>query len=239
MSSRAEYLAKYMSGSNEPKKKKKKKTKKVETESTTLITVDAPVISVPEPLDEIPLEDLSEMAPVQVELKSKPNKGFKRIDNGAFVKKEPQAIVSNPENEQPQTIYRDSSGRVIDITERKQQFDEKKHTEMNKRTFVEVRLDEEEQQKQSNVSFKPRESNFEDPLALFDEPSTETNVESKYVYTKGTNPENRYHIKAGYFWDGIDRSNGFEILKIRQLNQKRFSKIDNSINESYDVEYDL
>mgnify|MGYP001024566052 CR=1 FL=1 len=238
MSSRAEYLAKYMSGSSEPKKKKKK-SKKTEDESATLITVDVPVISTPEPSHEAALEDLSEMAPVKVELKSKPNKGFKRIDNGTVVRKEPLTIVPEAEKQQPETIYRDSSGRVIDITERKQQFDEKKQADKDKKTFVEVRLDEVEQQKQANATFKPRESTFEDPLALFDEPSTETNVESKYVYTKGTNPENRYHIKAGYFWDGIDRSNGFEILKLRQLNQEKFTKIDNSINESYDIEYDL
>jgi pre-mRNA-splicing factor CWC26 len=34
-------------------------------------------------------------------------------------------------------------------------------------------------------------------------------------------PPNRYHIKPGRHWDGVDRSNGFEVAMFKRQNQLR------------------
>lgn len=236
MSSRADYLARYMSGS-ETKTKKKKKSRKSKESNETKIIVDTPVIREPVQ-EEIPEDDPEdEMVPTKVDLSStKPNKGFKRIDTGEHITKEPEAISNSELTEQPQTVYRDSSGRIVDINQRKQEFDERKSQQQQNNQFTEIRLNEIEQQQQSKVQYQPQDASIDDPMTLF-EPN-ETKVVDDYSYTKGTNPINRYNIKAGYFWDGIDRSNGFEQLKLRQINQLKYNKLENSINQSYQLELD-
>ena len=48
-------------------------------------------------------------------------------------------------------------------------------------------------------------SRFGDPLAI----STETNSQADY--------ENRFNIKPGRLWDGVDRGNGYESKYMRKM----------------------
>lgn len=233
MSSRAELLARYLSGSDS--KKRKKKSRKPTSAASTSIIIDVPIIDQPveDELPEVIPDD--ETVPVKVELAStKINKGFKRIDNGAIVTKEPEKLTNQQLTNQSQTVYRDSSGKIIDINERKQEFEAKKAQDGQSK-FTEIRLNEEEQLKQAKEKYKPPVDEFDDPMSLFESNRKSTD---DYTYTKGINPVNRYHIKAGFFWDGIDRSNGFEQLKIRQLNEVKYKLIESSINASYEVDLD-
>ena len=59
---------------------------------------------------------------------------------------------------------------------------------------------------------------------------------SKFVYNKGINIPNRFNIPAGYFWDGIDRSNGFEQMYLRKQTEYNYDKIDSKINETYEID---
>lgn len=238
--SKADYLSKYTSGPSKKKKKSRKNT------APSSIVVDVPIDIQPADEPEEEAEE-NETSPVQVELHTREFKGFKRIDNGTVV--DPSTVSasipgftaltssSHPPPTQ-QTIYRDLSGRIIDIDEKRQQVLEEK--ERASKTFTEIRLTEDEQHTQAKQSFKPKAtSTIDDPMALFNPQSREFDLGiDNYKYNKGVNPVNRFGIKAGYFWDGIDRGNGFEELVIRNRNHQKLTKLDDRVEESYDMDYE-
>lgn len=207
--SKADYLSKYISG---PAKKKKKRKS-----AASNIVVDLPIEyqqEEPEVVEE------NEMAPVHVEMKTREFKGFKRIDDGTVVDQPTASPESTAQSQQ--TVYRDLSGRIIDIDEKRQQVREEKERAAHK--FTEIRLSEQEQELQSKqtkgVEKGPRtnlSTAIDDPMALFSPETPQINLEiDNYTYSKGVNPVNRFGIKAGYFWDGIDRGNGFEEMVLRK-----------------------
>lgn len=134
-----------------------------------------------------------------------------------------------------QTVYRDASGRKIDMEKRREEArtrqieeEERKRLEHKKRNMGLVQLlDLEEHREQlkkaggSNLAryaddqelnsrLKSKEHD-DDPLLSF-KPSKS----KKYVSRTGRKlfkdgfPENRFGIVPGWRWDGVDRSNGFE-----------------------------
>ncbi|RCK63052.1 Pre-mRNA-splicing factor CWC26 [Candida viswanathii] len=246
--SRADYLAKYLNNPSSSEKSKKKKHKKKEHHKTT-ITIEQPKgLVIPNLEDDLeePADD-DEFAPVRVKSNEKTNKGFKRIDTGELVNPEQQQqltatsqVQETPKDEQPETIYRDSTGRIIDISQRQADLEAAKLRKSQERKVTEVRTSSVDQARQEHEVFKPRSSNFEDPMNSFAEKHEYEDTEMlKYVYNKGVNVPNRFGIPAGYFWDGVDRSNGFEELMIRKQNERSFNKIESKINETYELDLDV
>lgn len=264
MSSRADYLAKYMGGKPE---KKRKKPKKVRESATLIVIAGQPQLPKVDKEEETLLEEQDpedEFAPVGVELAApRENKGFKRIDNGEVVKAETVKPQDPEDDGRGQTVYRDSSGRIVDLEQRRKELQAEKEQKaqeeeqkqlaistgeadalrqakdaarLEKATRLDVSVADDEY-----VQHRKAQLHFDDPLAQFGEVLTTTakSETGRPVFQGGAHPANRFNIKAGHFWDGIDRSNGFEnkLLKKRSENYvKKYTE--RASKESY-TEYDF
>ncbi|KAI5969625.1 NUP49 [Candida margitis] len=242
------------SGPTQTEKKEKKKKKKVIPVQSSNITITkakqhipTPTVEDNTPLDEI--NDYDESKPMIVE-NVKEHKGFKRIDNKSLVElptQERQASSTTPTSAASQsTVYRDASGRIIDIEEANRNFQQRKDEKHESRQQTQVRTSVQEQQQQESTKFKLKlNDNFEDPLNIFQDDDDKEKLEyedkprSQYMYNKGVNPSNRFDIPAGYFWDGIDRSNGFEELMLRKINERSYNKMEGKFNQDYELDFDV
>lgn len=251
--SRVDYLSKYLGNlsTTDSSKKKKTKHKKKEKLKSTIIIEKPKEIIIPSLEDDLEhdAED-DEFTPVRVETGIKSNKGFKRIDTGEVINPDLQEQgnkISNlkdntlphqdDKDHQPETIYRDASGRIIDIKQKQADLKAQKLKQVEQSEVTEIRTSMADQTKQEHEIFKPKLSNFEDPMNSFTEKIEKEDTKMmKYIYNKGINVPNRFDIPAGYFWDGIDRSNGFEELIIRKQNENNFNKIESKINETYEID---
>lgn len=258
---RADYLAKYLSGGPE-KKKKKKKSK---TQTTPVVVQQPELQNEPEnePLD--PESDDEGAPAITLDKPMKENKGFRRIDTGETVISDQQAMSKEPsaddiarEQNMASTVYRDASGRIVDLEKRslelkaEREAKEREAAERQQRiNQSEVgRLQEAEMQEKLNkatrfdvsvnddeyIAHMTQKQRFDDPLAPTGEVKTSTSI--RPAYNKGLNPSNRFKIPAGWFWDGIDRSNGFEERLLEKRNAQHLSKVvARASAESY-TEYD-
>lgn len=269
--SRADYLLKYLGGDKKSKKKLKSKSKEKNVPASTQIVIGGLSLTSTFPTEtnktteeEDPFnvaED--EFAPTSVESVSLPkeNKGFRRIDNGDLVKRD------TPQNQQsrPETIYRDLTGRIIDVKARAEQLEKEKaeKEEHEKRESEKLRtgdLDKVKKREQeasltaatkfayskndkTYVDHMKAKQNFEDPLSAFDSSMRKsipsTTETGRPVYTKGITPTNRFQIKAGYFWDGIDRSNGFEDRLVQKRSEMHVEKFTSKASAESYTEYDF
>lgn len=261
--SRAEYLSKYLSGDD---KKKKKKSKKEPIPSVVVVGGARSMPNVEhanDPALTAANDPENEYLPATVEqVSSKVLKGFRRIDNGQETKPTGSPLEVTPL--QPQTVYRDQGGRIVDLDTKRRELQEEKQRKLAEEEALrdqlntgeldalkreEIRLAE-SRAKRFDVSKDDKEyvdhmkqkDRFEDPMAMFGRTSTKTENKSKTgrpVYAGGVHPANRFKIKAGHFWDGIDRTNGFEDRLLEKRNEQHVQKVTKRASMETYTEYDF
>lgn len=158
------------------------------------------------------------------------------------------------DEEEDQVILRDATGRRIDVSMRRaearrqalaaQQAEEEKKKLLKGEKQQELARERKELlesaalmplargKDDSELNEAQREQErWNDPMAEFlTEPSTtqggKTKKKSlgKRPLYKGAAPPNRYGIKPGYRWDGVDRGNGFEAERFKALNRRERNK---------------
>ena len=149
-----------------------------------------------------------------------------------------------------ETVYRDATGRRIDISmkraearraaaeaERKEaqaKEDLKGHVQLEearkRRELLEdarlMNFSRTADDKELNRQLKEQER-WNDPMLQFmdDRKTTAKDKSSKRrpAYS-GAAPPNRYSIKPGYRWDGVDRGNGFEGERFKAINRRERNK---------------
>ncbi|KAH9917664.1 Pre-mRNA-splicing factor of RES complex-domain-containing protein [Epithele typhae] len=142
-----------------------------------------------------------------------------------------------------ETVYRDSSGRKVDMAAAKaeaarlkREREEKEAAKMEWGKGLVQRGDEEkrrqEEQRMRGTAFartvddrelneqQRAEERWNDPAAAF-LMKKKSKGPRKPEYTGPPPPPNRFGIKPGYRWDGVDRSNGFEKRYYQKQNERR------------------
>jgi pre-mRNA-splicing factor CWC26 len=151
-----------------------------------------------------------------------------------------------------ETVYRDATGRRIDISmqraearraaaaaeekERRAKEDLKGNVQLEERRRRREQLEEAKiiplarkaDDLEMNRELKEKQR-WNDPMAQFmvdkSESSAKGGKKSKRrpIYS-GAAPPNRYGIRPGYRWDGVDRSNGFESERFKAINRRERNK---------------
>ena len=110
----------------------------------------------------------------------------------------------------PEQIVSDESGEADDEVMRE---GEEKWNEFQRKLR--------ESEKKLNDESKKNEFFMEDPLMMIRRKKLQEQ-EKKEAVNQG--PPNRFGIKPGLWWDGIDRSNGFERKRFQMINQSNAKK---------------
>lgn len=146
-----------------------------------------------------------------------------------------------------ETVYRDASGRKIDLeAEREQEKAEQrkrlaKEAERQSWGRGQVQLDQARRQRQEleeikdegvaryatdekmNAHLRSLIREDDPALAFLTSRSTAAEREGPRLprYSGPTPPPNRFGIQPGYRWDGVDRSNGFERQYFARINERK------------------
>jgi len=150
------------------------------------------------------------------------------------------------------TIYRDKSGKKIDLIEEKRKRDEieKKKMEDNakydkwKKGLKQLDEFKKKVENEWHEMAKPlarykddkdldemlkQQEREEDPMLAFIKKSKEKSKEKKKEKPRyrGTQPPpNRFNLWPGYRWDGVDRSNGFEKKRFAAIAERQSFSVD-------------
>ncbi|KAK9453187.1 Pre-mRNA-splicing factor of RES complex-domain-containing protein [Dipodascopsis uninucleata] len=259
--------------SKRKRKREDKKSKKASSAGVVLVDVDETSIGhsssnatnhgVEDDDDDI---EFGEDAPVMVEgAASKASAGWKRVGGlrTASEMKESErerklaqeaklkAIEKAAGGKQHEVVYRDASGRRIDMEaykakeaaenarkEEEERLRREREIELNKGLVqvAEERAAEEREKNMDSVTLAryaddedlnkqaQDEQRWEDPAATFlTKPKEEIRSATGLRVYEGAFPPNRFNIRPGHLWDGVDRSNGFEsrLLDKRRAREAR------------------
>lgn len=194
-----------------------------------------------------------------------PQHGLQTPDQvGAYLQQKSEAeaeMIRNLEHTGHETVYRDASGRRIDIlsvraeARRKEREEaeerERMHRDLNRGLVQKQKAAR--QEAQENVTYTRNENDedrnrelkekvdmFHDPAATFLSKKTKAKAASggssaadRRLY-KGHYAPNRFDIVPGHRWDGVDRSNGFETLWFKKQNELKEKK-----KLEYAMSYDM
>lgn len=148
-----------------------------------------------------------------------------------------------PTPEQQETVYRDASGRKVDTkaakadaVRRKREEEEKEAKRMEWGKGVVQREEAQQRRREMELErgkgFERRrddealnqtqkeELRWNDPAAAFLSKAQKKGPK-KPEYKGPPPPPNRFGIKPGYRWDGVDRSNGFEKKYFQRQNERQ------------------
>ena len=156
--------------------------------------------------------------------------------------------------EEPELILRDATGRRVDVSMRRAEarraaVEAEDLVEAQKRALKgDVQLEEARKRREAlqdaalmplargkddeemNREMKAAER-WNDPMAEFldqgggkDKKSGGGGGKKRRPVYKGAAPPNRYGIKPGYRWDGVDRGNGFEAERFKAINRRERNK---------------
>ncbi|KAG1840703.1 Pre-mRNA-splicing factor of RES complex-domain-containing protein [Suillus subalutaceus] len=154
-----------------------------------------------------------------------------------------EELTKEEEEAAQETIYRDASGRKIDtkaaraeaarkkrereekeakkmewgkgLVQKQEEDARKRQLEKNRSLPFARRADD----KELNEELKAKER-WNDPAAAFLTKSRSKGPR-KPEYTGPSPPPNRFGIKPGYRWDGVDRGNGFEKKYFQRHNERK------------------
>lgn len=150
-----------------------------------------------------------------------------------------------------ETVYRDATGRRIDVSMRRAEARrlaaeaEEKERQAREALKGEVQLEEARKRREQlgdaklmtfarraddedmNKELKEQDR-WNDPMMQFMSDKKAKSGKSKGAKGRplyaGAAPPNRYGIKPGYRWDGVDRGNGFEAERFKAINRRERNK---------------
>lgn len=150
-----------------------------------------------------------------------------------------------------ETVYRDATGRRIDVSMKRAEARraaaeaEEKARQAKEDLKGDVQLEEARKRREALYDAKlmplartaddvemnrelKEEQRWNDPMTQFMAESESKKAGGKTSKRKpvynGAAPPNRYGIKPGYRWDGVDRGNGFEAERFKALNRRQMNK---------------
>ncbi|KAG5953052.1 hypothetical protein E4U53_007094 [Claviceps sorghi] len=168
-----------------------------------------------------------------------------------------QFELNNPSAREKETVYRDATGRRVDLSMKRAEAKkiaadiEIREKEAKQALRGKIQLQEARQRTEQlqNAKFLPfartaddenlnkelkEQDRWNDPLLQFggennrDQGKVRKGGGKKPLFV-GAAPPNRYGIKPGYRWDGVDRGIGFEMERFRVINNRdRLKNLDYS-----------
>lgn len=166
----------------------------------------------------------------------------RKREEAAQWEREQRALGKGKEKKVEETVYRDATGRRIDISMRRQEArreaDEKARQEREEKEMQKgdvQRLEKERRREElDEARFMPvarkiddvemndelkEQERWNDPAAQFLAKKSKGKSASGKPLYKGAAAPNRYGIRPGHKWDGVDRGNGWEAERFKALNR--------------------